>query len=84
MYSLSCTDSQSVSKKEIKLMSCNIFIETICQYITLIVLKPKNALKCLLFAHLFLFFHVNTFSGFVCLFVFRFVYLFGFFLGGGI
>lgn len=65
-------------------MSCNIFIETICQYITLIVLKLKNALKCLLHEHLFLFFTLTHLVGlFVCLFVFRFVYLFGFFLFWG-
>lgn len=82
LYSLSCTDSQSVSKKEIKLMSCNIFIETICQYITLIVLKLKNALKCLLLAHLFLFFTLTHLVGlFVCFLVCLFVWFF--FWGGG-
>lgn len=44
-------------------MSCNIFIETICQYITLIVIKLKNALKCLLLAHLFLFFTLTHLVG---------------------
>lgn len=77
LYSLSCTGSQSVSKKEIKLMSCNIFIETICQYITLIVLKLKNALKCLLLEHLFLFFTLTHLVGlFVCLFFGLFFFFF--------
>lgn len=62
-------------------MSCNIFIETICQYITLIVLKLKNALKCLLLEHLFLFFTLTHLVGlFVCFLVCLFVW---FFLGGG-